>query len=282
METIDIPEAAVALADDLDIPELAYEQDEPAPSAYDDLDADLARAFAEPAVNEEPAGQSTRNVTKPSEDIDFDTDFDLLYGAAPAAAANTYAAPQTNGYASAEISAAGYDDARSSEFDEYDEAEASTSGARDRFVDLDFDGDVEEELALPAYVVDEMRAAPQRRGLLIAAVVGGVALLGGAGALALSFGNGSGADAPVVVKADNGPVKVKPEIRAARSRRSRTTRSTTRSRGPTARHCSGPGKACDDVRRARRHRRPSREPGRAMLCPACPMRWRRQAMLCLG
>ena len=30
VETIDIPETAVALADDLDIPELAYEQDEPA------------------------------------------------------------------------------------------------------------------------------------------------------------------------------------------------------------------------------------------------------------
>ncbi len=28
VETIDVPEAAVALADDLDIPELAYEQDE--------------------------------------------------------------------------------------------------------------------------------------------------------------------------------------------------------------------------------------------------------------
>ena len=82
---------------------------------------------------------------------------------------------------------------------------------RDRFVDLDFDSDIEEEIALPAYVANETRAAPRRRGLLIAAVVGGVALLGGVGALALSLGNGDGADAPVVVKADNGPVKVKPE-----------------------------------------------------------------------
>ena len=31
---------AVAVADDLDIPELAYEQDEPAAPAYDELDAD--------------------------------------------------------------------------------------------------------------------------------------------------------------------------------------------------------------------------------------------------
>ena len=47
VETIDVPETAVAVADDLDIPELAYEQDEPAPPAYDDLDADYCRAFAE-------------------------------------------------------------------------------------------------------------------------------------------------------------------------------------------------------------------------------------------
>ena len=59
---------------------------------------------------------------------------------------------------------------------------------------------------------------PQRRGLLIAAVVGGVALLGGVGALALSFGKGEGADVPVVVKADNGPVKVKPENPGGTSR----------------------------------------------------------------
>ena len=77
VETIDVPEMAVAVADDLDIPELAYEQDEPAPPAYDDLDADYGRAFVEPAMPEEPASQSQRDVIKHAEDIDFDTDFEL-------------------------------------------------------------------------------------------------------------------------------------------------------------------------------------------------------------
>ena len=45
IETIDVPEMAVAVADDLDIPELAYEQDEPAAPAYDDLDADYAQGI---------------------------------------------------------------------------------------------------------------------------------------------------------------------------------------------------------------------------------------------
>ena len=79
VETIDVPEMAVAVADDLDIPELAYEQDEPAPPAYDDLDADYGRAFVEPAMPEEPASQSQRDVIKHAEDIDFDTDFESLY-----------------------------------------------------------------------------------------------------------------------------------------------------------------------------------------------------------
>ncbi|TIX97059.1 MAG: hypothetical protein E5V18_26740, partial [Mesorhizobium sp.] len=46
---------------------------------------------------------------------------------------------------------------------------------------------------------------------LVAAVVGAVALAGGLGAFALSFGGAGGTDAPVIVKADNAPIKVRPE-----------------------------------------------------------------------
>jgi hypothetical protein len=207
VETIDVPETAVAVADDLDIPELAYERDEPASPAYDDLDSDYPKAFAEPAVAEEPVNQTLKNT---AEEIDFDTDFDALYRSGTAFETKVQGTPSTQGYAA--TASADYDyKAQSTAFDEYDDTATASPAARDRFVDLDFDNDVEEEIALPGNMAHETRAAPQRRGLLIAAVVGGVALLGGAGALALSFGNGSGADAPVVVKADSGPVKVKPE-----------------------------------------------------------------------
>jgi hypothetical protein len=47
--------------------------------------------------------------------------------------------------------------------------------------------------------------------LLIALVVGAVAIAGGIGAFALSFGGKGGSEAPVIVKADNAPIKVKPE-----------------------------------------------------------------------
>ncbi|RVB07088.1 SPOR domain-containing protein, partial [Mesorhizobium sp. M7A.F.Ca.CA.004.05.1.1] len=49
------------------------------------------------------------------------------------------------------------------------------------------------------------------RGLFIAAIVGAVAVAGGLGAFALSFGGKGGSEAPVIVKADNAPIKVKPE-----------------------------------------------------------------------
>ncbi|RUU53952.1 SPOR domain-containing protein, partial [Mesorhizobium sp. M2C.T.Ca.TU.009.01.2.1] len=42
VETVDVPERVVALADDLDIPELSFEEDQPAAPAYDDLDAEFA------------------------------------------------------------------------------------------------------------------------------------------------------------------------------------------------------------------------------------------------
>ena len=206
VETIDVPEMAVALADDLDIPELAYEQDEPAAPAYDELDADYPKVFAEPAVADEPVVQTSKN---DAEDIDLDTDFEALYRSGTAFETNIHGAPSAQPYATA--SADHSYKAQGRAFDEYDEAASAAPTARDRFVDLDFDNDVQEEIALPGNIAHETRGAPQRRGLLIAAVVGGVALLGGVGALALSFGNGTGADAPVVVKADSGPVKVKPE-----------------------------------------------------------------------
>ncbi len=78
------------------------------------------------------------------------------------------------------------------------------------FVDLDFDSDIQEELALPhcgkrnacgaAAISTRSRpwSAAWRRSAVPAR-------------WRFHSGNGSGADARVVVKADNGPVKVKPE-----------------------------------------------------------------------
>src|SRR5690606_9257826 len=42
IETIDVPERVVALADDLDLPEVAFEEDEPVTNAYGDLEAEFS------------------------------------------------------------------------------------------------------------------------------------------------------------------------------------------------------------------------------------------------
>ncbi|MCI5073796.1 SPOR domain-containing protein [Oricola sp.] len=53
--------------------------------------------------------------------------------------------------------------------------------------------------------------APASRGLIIAAVVGGIAILGAVGAFMLSGGDVGGESGPVLVQADSDPVKVVPE-----------------------------------------------------------------------
>jgi len=214
IETIDVPEAAVAIADDLDIPDLAYEEDQKQLAAYDDIDTDFSAAFPDNSASEEPVSQAVR--ARPAAGADFDANFEALYRPAYASAGQPAAAQSSHDSADTDFqaAAAGYRyDAQSADYDDLDADEQPAATERDRFVDLDFDSDVEEEaLPLPSYPIPDERAqAPQRRGLLIAAVVGGVALLGGIGALALSFGGGEGTDTPVVVKADDSPIKVKPE-----------------------------------------------------------------------
>ncbi len=74
----------------------------------------------------------------------------------------------------------------------------------------EFDDDPGLDEAISVRSMAASRQKPQRRGMLVAAIVGGVAIVGGLGAFALSFGD-DGSDTPAIVKADDGPVKVKPE-----------------------------------------------------------------------
>ena len=77
--------------------------------------------------------------------------------------------------------------------------------------DFDYDPDLDDSLSVAAMGEPRREAPPQRRGLLVAAIVGGVALVGALGAFALSFGGDGGSDVVAIVKADDGPSKVKPE-----------------------------------------------------------------------
>ncbi|RWP04257.1 SPOR domain-containing protein, partial [Mesorhizobium sp.] len=75
----------------------------------------------------------------------------------------------------------------------------------------DYDPELDEAMAVPGLGEREAARPSRGRGLFIAAIVGAVAVAGGLGAFALSFGGKGGSEAPVIVKADNAPIKVKPE-----------------------------------------------------------------------
>ncbi|MBZ9910039.1 SPOR domain-containing protein [Mesorhizobium sp. BR115XR7A] len=237
VETVDVPERVVALADDLDIPELHFEDDEPVASGYDDLDAEFASLLTEMnSVEVAPASASSAAYADESYNAGFNPGYGAAnpgYGAAnpgydavtpeyeavnpgyeesrPAyqPEARTYAArpaemPARAAAASTYADAAeGFDDLPGSQ---------PISQADDFTVDeLDYDPELDEAMSVPGLGEREAARSSGRRGLFIAAIVGAVAVAGGLGAFALSFGGKGGSEAPVIVKADNSPIKIKPE-----------------------------------------------------------------------
>jgi len=171
IETVEVAESAVPAQDDLGLPEMPY--DDPAP-AYAEFDAEFASVFGTDGPTDREAAREAAH--GPSED-EFFAEAVGLSTAATASSWTNSGQPQTgatDGYGA------------------YGDALHSKEG----------------ETAAPvAPVVVDRR----RKGLTVAFAVLGVAVLGGLGAFALSFGGGDTSDEPVLVKADVEPLKVKPE-----------------------------------------------------------------------
>jgi hypothetical protein len=224
IETVDVPEQAVALADDLDIPEVAYEE-EPAAPAYDDIDAEFASLLNE-MNSPEPVAPAPAPVATESVDEDdrlaaqFEREFAAENGAyqaagegyhmpnvaaaavAAAAAGTAGAGLAHTGFASQMRGGRGGDDVPSS-------AGYAARSQAEHVDDFSYDPDDYDGLNVPAYDRAEARRQPSRRNLLIAGIVGAVVVVGGIGAFALGGGTDSGA--PALVKADEDPIKVRPE-----------------------------------------------------------------------
>lgn len=181
IETVEVPETAFEQADDLQLPDLPA--DEPAPQHPDDeFEADLGYDFnIQPAALDDTA---VPEAAASEETPDNQDDEDRFYAEALGlgTAAGTAAAFETAAYARGEPHEQNVDvaiDEAMSIGDDYDQpAQESRDG---------------------------------RSGFLIAGAVVAVALIGGIGAFALSFGGGDGPETPVLVEADSDPVKVKPE-----------------------------------------------------------------------
>ncbi|MBL8576968.1 MAG: SPOR domain-containing protein [Mesorhizobium sp.] len=204
VETVEVVDRAIALADDLDIPELPEEEDLPPAAAYDDLDAEFSSLLndisTEPAAAQQaPAGYQD-----------------------PLAGGFSARAYQARPYENAGViaTAAGTRPAPARPMDENLGQGAFSLDADDiygrpssgaQYADAyDYDPEFEQEIAPQQFAERSTRKSPSR-GLLIAGILGGVVLVGAIGAFALSFGGGASGDAPTIVKADEGPVKVRPE-----------------------------------------------------------------------
>ena len=192
IETVDVPEKTLAVADDLDLPELAFAVDAAPARGYDDFERELAAAYAD----SEPMGEASSMDAPDLADL-ADQSFDSR-------------AIDLGPVAVTTAGAAGWSHAsRDTRFDDIDaELDAAANAAFAELGEYDRD-DVAGPAAVPLRRADR-RSDGSRRGLAIAAVVGGVALIGAIGAFALSSGDG-GSDVPVLVRADETPVKVRPE-----------------------------------------------------------------------
>lgn len=191
IETVEVPDQAVAIADDLDIPDLDLEEDVPPASEFDELEAELAGAFGEIPVESVGHTAATpemtaspmagRDGTAAEHHIDPAQD-ERAYLTEPELAA---------GYAAAVTGYHGIAPANAEDDFEFDRT------GFDGMASVNSQGHADEE-------------KPARRGLLIAAAVAGIAVLGGIGAYAFSFGDG-GSSTPALVEASNEPFKVRPE-----------------------------------------------------------------------
>ncbi|WP_027167256.1 SPOR domain-containing protein [Mesorhizobium sp. WSM3224] len=196
VETVDVPERVVALADDLDIPELSFEEDQPAAAAYDDLDAEFASLLTDMNATEiASAPAQSRGYGDESYNAGF----------------NGYDRRDLRSEAqAAPVAPAAFAVANDHDADDLPGSRPVSQSDGFAADELDYDPDLEEAMAIPG-LGEREAAQPRRRGMMIAGLVGAVVVLGGLGALAFSFGGKGGSEAPVIVKADNSPIKVKPE-----------------------------------------------------------------------
>ncbi|MBE7185052.1 MAG: SPOR domain-containing protein [Methylobacterium mesophilicum] len=188
IETVDVLEQAVALPDDLDIPEMHFEERSAQPQQYDDLDNEFAELLNEMSDNgrvpQQPAPRQQNSASWGHED------------SAPRA-------PSTQDYSGKQY-ASGYGYAVGQQGD-LEEDPAWQMPPRDDQYD-----DYEDELVYEDEQEEERRSLLPKPGTLLALLIGGVVLAGG-GYFALGSGGMGGSGEPAIIKADATPLKQRPE-----------------------------------------------------------------------
>ncbi|MDP3897455.1 MAG: hypothetical protein Q8Q62_12340, partial [Mesorhizobium sp.] len=198
IDTVDVPDGSVALTDELDIPDLAHDDPVPMAAEFDNLESEFASAFSQ-LSSDEPAAEWQPPQSDPQGDLvdhAFQDALERIEVASAGIAAGHAEPHQARGVDPR------YHAAASANRHDMHLAGDGALDANDPFmVDNRYDDSALDEAVRPA----------RNRGLMIAAIVAAVAVAGGIGAFALSFGGSDNGGAPVLVRADPSPVKVKPE-----------------------------------------------------------------------
>jgi len=177
IETIEVAETAVAVAAPLDIPEVPYREEVKPTSDLDEIEEILAGAFGEMAEQPEPQVEVAQQPQEEQHSDRFIDDEFLMAGIA--AGIGTTAALAREAPDSIQEWSSRYDDPAQL---------TPMPGVQ------------------PPAASSRLRLNP--RLLMSAAVIGGVAILGGVAFFAFSSG---GTGEPVLLSADNSPIKVRPE-----------------------------------------------------------------------
>ena len=202
VETIEVSDRAVALADDLDLPEFDFDDELPPVSAYDDLDTDFASLLNDMNDSEAMPADSSNGYADTA-GAGYSRQDEPYRAIVSPAVARSGAASTIPGVHQHEQDRFALDP------DDLPGSRAVAAGPYDD--DYGYDPDLDDALAVPGMAAAHEEARPQRRGLLVAGIVGGVALIGALGAFALSFGGDGDPGTVAIVKVDDGPIKVKPE-----------------------------------------------------------------------
>ena len=212
IETVDVPEKAVALADDLDIPALSFEYDAPLAPGYDDLDGEFSSLINEMNATETVKLTSSSSYASNLYAAGFDhktlRDSDASKPEAFGTTAGAVAGAATM-YASGQSMSQGND--RSGGFDLEGMQQGHGNAPLQQTKADEFDYALGFHEAMEALHGSAAAARPERHSMMIAAIFGAVVVVGGIGAFALSFGDSESAGTPVIVNADRTPIKVKPE-----------------------------------------------------------------------